>query len=46
MTQDAYPAFSAILPYHHAENILIEDVLASSNQMVPHYFFLDGSDLF
>jgi asparagine synthase (glutamine-hydrolysing) len=46
MTQESYPAFSAILPYHHAENVLIEDVLAKSNQMVPHSFLLDGTDFF
>lgn len=38
--------FSAVLPYHHPENVLIEDVLRENNQLVPHRFLLDGNDFF
>jgi asparagine synthase (glutamine-hydrolysing) len=38
--------FSGILPYHHPENILIDDVLALSTHLVPHQFLLDGNDFF
>ena len=46
MSQESYPAFSAILPYHHAENVLIKEVLNANQKMVPHSFLLDGGDFF
>lgn len=38
--------FSAVLPYHHPENVLIDDVLAQNEQLIPHRFLLDGRDFF
>lgn len=38
--------FSAVLPYHHPENILIEEVLKESSQLVSHRFLLEGKDFF
>ena len=46
MSQQSYPAFSAILPYHHAENVLIKEVLNANPKMAPHTFLLDGNDFF
>ncbi len=46
MQQKNLHTFSGVLPYHHPENVLIDDVLALSNQIIPHKFLLDGNDFF
>lgn len=46
MQQEYLHTFSGILPYYHPENVLIDDVLAESNRIVPHKFLLDGNDFF
>ncbi len=46
MTQECLHTFSGILPYHHAENVLIKEVLAASNKLIPHDFLLDGESFF
>lgn len=38
--------FSAVLPYRHPENELIDDVLAQNDRLIPHSFLLDGKDFF
>ncbi|MDQ2719755.1 MAG: asparagine synthase (glutamine-hydrolyzing) [Bacteroidota bacterium] len=38
--------FSGILPYHHPENALIDDVLSISKRLIPHKFQLDGASFF
>ena len=38
--------FSAILPYFHPENILIDDVLNTSKRLIAHKFLLDGTNFF
>lgn len=38
--------FSAVLPYHHPENALIDDVLMQNNRLISHSFLLDGKDFF
>lgn len=46
MQQKNWHTFSGVLPYYHPENVLIDDVLASGNQIIPHKFLLDGNDFF
>jgi asparagine synthase (glutamine-hydrolysing) len=46
MKQEKLDTFSGILPYHNAENALIDDVIAKSNAIQPHKFLLDGKDFF
>src|SRR6185437_285250 len=38
--------FSAVLPYRHPENELIDDVLMQNDRLMPHSFLLDGKDFF
>lgn len=46
MERDELHAFSAVLPYFHPENSLIDDVLATDNRLIPHKFSLDGQGFF
>ena len=46
MEQNTLHTFSGILPYHHEENVLIEDVLKISDRITPHNFLLDGKSFF
>ena len=46
MKQDTLHTFSAVLPYYHAENVLIEDVVKMSDKITPHSFSLSGNQFF
>jgi len=46
MEQKNLHTFSGVLPYHHPENALIDDVVLSNNRIIPHKFMLDGNDFF
>lgn len=46
MEQDKLHTFSGVLPYHHPENALIDDVVLSNKKIIPHKFMLDGNDFF
>lgn len=44
--QSELHTFSAVLPYSHPENILIDDVVKMSKQIIPHNFLLSGENFF
>ena len=46
MHQNTLHTFSGILPYHHEENVLIGEILKTSNRISPHNFLLDGKSFF
>ncbi|MEO8413545.1 MAG: asparagine synthase (glutamine-hydrolyzing) [Ginsengibacter sp.] len=46
MGESMLHTFSAVLPYFHPENVLIDDVLKKSNRFIPHKFLLDGDNYF
>jgi asparagine synthase (glutamine-hydrolysing) len=46
MQQSALHTFSAVLPYFHPENALINDVLDTSDRIIPHTFLLSGEKFF
>ena len=46
MQQSTLHTFSAVLPYFHPENVLIKDVIATSDRVTPHQFLLSGENFF
>lgn len=46
MRQSHLHTFSAILPYYHAENALIKDVVNVDRKIIDHQFLLDGNTFF
>lgn len=46
MQQEKLHTFSGVLPYHHPENSLIDEVVLSSKRIIPHKFMLDGNEFF
>lgn len=46
MAQDKLHTFSAVLPYFHPENALIDKVIETSPRFEPHTFLLDGNQFF